>query len=675
MVVVLPANYEKAEPPPYSEAPESSPTLTPAISLATTPGPSRSSSKNYLRVVRINEDIRGHWEIDASSLPPVASAASSPGSSDSSVAPSVFFESQQKGIIDASMSWVDSSSGRTTSLPRVKVETVTDKGDISITTISRPDKLPLHIKSQARKRGKVKICLPPKFRGILALRYHPAVPDAARINYIALGASVRDQVACTRETAPSGKGKAKQAITGSQAVLVEFLIGPDLETADLNRGAESDIGALDLVEAEVNDGRIWIYSSEDVPYGDAAFEVGESNEHLEKHDSTRTWTWPGLVLGTGPISVSTENRNRDVASSATGVNIFIEEPKWLGYAKKKWVKLGQSVSALPMPTEKSDGAWAGTSWKGLMHPGATSSSVNLASTGRDQSRIIGGTVGSSAAPNPCGSVRRPVANPSPGQSSPSDSSPPSTMQLRLPASHVRYRSEEMPRSSLPADGPLRGSVVSPQLQRPRSRESAVEASAGVIPTFPTNGTDPIPQTMAIPPPPQTITLAPPPQHPHTIAAPLWSTALPAPSSRRSRSDRTFPAPSPAVRQIQRPTRRRSRSVSAQEVADWSPDGSPEIFRSRGRSEEQEYFEPLPMIGRDRRAFTTGHNPYIQNPLYPATVNSTFTPRSNISARLNNPRSQPGAPVRRDSGRLEQRGMIIPRAKSFSNLRDSGGQED
>lgn len=281
----------------------------------------------------------------------------------------MFFESQQKGTIDASMSWVDLSPGRTAGLPRVTVETVTDRGDISITTISRPDILPLHIKSRARRRGNVKICLPPAFRGILALRYHPAVPDAARSNYITLGASVCDQVACTRETAPSGKGKVKQATTGSQAVLVELLIGTDLETTDLNRSADSGIGALDLVEAEVSDGRILIQGSEDVPQGDAAVEVEEPSEEPEKHDGGRTWKWPGHV--TPSISVSMENRNRDMSGPGTGVSIFIEEPKWLGYAKKKWVKLGQSVSALPIPTEKGDGTWTGTSWKGLMHPGAT----------------------------------------------------------------------------------------------------------------------------------------------------------------------------------------------------------------------------------------------------------------------------------------------------------------
>ncbi|KAG9000098.1 hypothetical protein FRB93_012862 [Tulasnella sp. JGI-2019a] len=650
MVVVLPGNFEKAEPPPYSEVLESSPSST---SIEIAQAPSRSTGKKHLRVVRIQEDIRGHWEIDASSLPTTSPPS---GSSSSSKSPSVYFETQN-GVIDASMSWVDSSPGRSDGricLPRVMVEANTRRGDLSITTHSRPHGLPLHIKTQAQWRGNVKICVPPAFRGILALRYQPIVPDAPRSTYIALGTSIRDQVVCTRETAPTGKGKGKQDKLGSQSVLVEFLIGTDLETSDLNKSAESGPDALDLVEAEVGDGRIMVLSADDLTQGDAAFLESEETHDEVKHDASRTWTWPGHV--TPGFSVSMDNRGRDLHGSGTAVSIVIEEPKWLGYAKKKWTKLGQSVSTLPIPNEKGDLRNHGN-WKGLLH-GAHASSVSLATTGHDYQRGMGMNQAYPTSPpkRPCPPVPATAMG-----SSQSAYSPPQQLSpnlLRLPgtnSAHMRRHSAETHRPNLGREAHSYASETS-QTDDIGHEDYEAGSSRSIGNNY---FSSPSPNVQ------------PPPQDPSTVPTARWPAELPTPPLHPTQS---LPAPSTATHQTRRPKpiRRRSRSVSAQ---DWSPDTSPELSRTDVQP-EQEYFEPLPMQHRDRRAFTTGSNPYSQRIPDPAHAEQAIHPRPDLSVRLaqlSAMASDSSVPVR-ENGRLELRAQTLPRARSATNLRALAEQD-
>lgn len=302
----------------------------------------------------------------------------------------------------------------------------------------------------------------------------------------------------------------------------------------------------------------------------------------------------------------------------------------------------------------------------------TASALNLASIGRDHSRATGGAVKSNSSPKPSAStslgqsqISAPGMATSPSSQASQMASPPSSpRQLRLPVSHLRHRSEDTPRSSPGADTLSHGATASNPLQRLQSGESDADASNGVA----ASRSEPIPPSSAVPPPPVT-SLPPPPQHPRTTVPLLWSTVPPAPPLHPSRSERTFPTPSPARRQVQRPTRRRSRSASAQGMAAWSADTSPEISRSRCHSEEQEYFEPVSMLqGRDRRAFTTGHTPYVQALPKQNPVSSMGAPRP---TRLS---SDPRVPTRRDTERLEQRAMTLPRARSFSNVRAGALQE-
>lgn len=316
-------------------------------------------------------------------------SASGSASSTASGPPSVYFETQ-KGKIDASISWVltpDESSATTMRpdanplLPRATVQATTNRGDVSITTITRPTGLPLHLKVQAVKRGDARICLPPGFRGILALRYLPVVPNAPRGSYVALGASLKDQVVFTRETAPTLKGKGKQTQSGSQSVLVEFLIGADLEVTDLNKGLESGTGALDLVEAEVSDGRILILNGEDDALGGSILVADDDDSASKKSDMSRTWSWPGLGgIVTGGVTLVEGHHDPHLGGSSTGMSIIIEEPKWLGYARKKLTKKGPDAPSISSKSSErkdcgpGDRTWVGnnasqSTWRGWLHPG------------------------------------------------------------------------------------------------------------------------------------------------------------------------------------------------------------------------------------------------------------------------------------------------------------------
>ena len=285
----------------------------------------------------------GNWDI----IPPSRAADSvgtaAPPPPSASVGPNVYFETT-RGHIDVAVAWVKPDGPST--FPRARIEALNQHGSIYLSNTARPSGLPLHIKATSLKKGNVKICTPPEFHGILALK----IPASDTIDWrtrIGLGDKLAEHVSCTRETAPTIKGKGKdKALDGrtvsssssSDQILVEFLVGADLETSHFNLAAESGPSALDVIEVDIRDGRVLIVSPEDAALGNDQF---PELPVVAAAVAGRTWRVPGLMSFTGGgVTFALKDRGpSELDADHPGITIVIDEPKWFG-AVKKWGKFG-----------------------------------------------------------------------------------------------------------------------------------------------------------------------------------------------------------------------------------------------------------------------------------------------------------------------------------------------
>ncbi|KAG8965159.1 hypothetical protein FRC03_000866 [Tulasnella sp. 419] len=349
MVIITP---EKAEPPPYTAVdplPESSQRLLPPsspnhVAPSSTPSlrpplPARrsisverpltpeigsvGSDHPPLRIVKSQEDITGHYKI----FPGSGASSSNPSSSSKAAsAPDGVLETQ-KGKIDVSIDWVAGKSIDTVS--RACIEAINYDGSINVATSIRTSGLPVHIKATSHKHGDVKIRVPTDFSGVLSLRVLGSQPWRTRIG---LSPSLKDQIACTRETAlaPKVKGKGKdrsQDDKSSESTLVEYLIGPQLDASALNRTTECGPGSLDLVEAESKDGKIWIYA-----YAVEAMDEG-TKDQIDLRSSTDAKK-PSAFFSTSGVSVSMERAGGSGKPNLSTIAIVVEEPRWLESARR-----------------------------------------------------------------------------------------------------------------------------------------------------------------------------------------------------------------------------------------------------------------------------------------------------------------------------------------------------
>ncbi|KIO31784.1 hypothetical protein M407DRAFT_19297 [Tulasnella calospora MUT 4182] len=369
MVLIIPQS-EKAEPPPYTPRDPSLPVLSqqsPQSSSSASAGgpppgaapplPTRTSSdgsshprnvnllqplaKNYLRLVQVDQDIIGHWTIN-----PALHQAATPtndGQPPHPTSANVYFQTE-RARIEATVAWVGGSANGEP-LPRAKVEALNKRGDISIINTTRPRGLPIHVKAASLKKGDVRICAPSDFYGILLLRIPASTTDWK--TRIGLASEIKNQVACTRETAITrkGKGKLQQAFLidpadNEEHTLVEILIGSDLEVVDFNRASDAGPGALDLIEVEIRgDGtRIMILSAEDAALGNEPFpSQHEDKDMMDAKHGDKSFRVPGMTQG--GFTVSFRDRSNRPPNHAGGIEIVIDEPpKWMGSFMKMWGK-------------------------------------------------------------------------------------------------------------------------------------------------------------------------------------------------------------------------------------------------------------------------------------------------------------------------------------------------
>ncbi len=283
----------------------------------------------------------GHWEVNPK-LPSAPGESKTqnpdtPTSLSASEGPNIFFETHE-GSIDVSVAWM--IRDKTVKPPRAKLEAISHHGAISIINTIRPDDLPLHIKVASRETGEVKIVAPHEFRGVLALRIPAPCPDWRA--QIILAEKMSEQVSCTRETTSRVKGKNRTAPIGStnvpeEQMLVELLIGSDLDVADFSSIHTSGADALDFIEVESNGGRIMILSSEDAALGNDQFPDPEVRS--QRQGAERTYRLRGLANGGLGLTV---RQGSDEADRGAGppITLVINEPKWVGHVMKKLNKWG-----------------------------------------------------------------------------------------------------------------------------------------------------------------------------------------------------------------------------------------------------------------------------------------------------------------------------------------------
>jgi len=181
------------------------------------------------------------------------------------------------------------------------------------------------------------------------------------------------------------------------------------------------------------------------------------------------YTWPGLL--SGPVTVTMDGRQHHPGNGGpAGLNILIEEPRWFGYARRKWGQLGQSVAELPLgpfkpayPGGRLPGPYWGrpgghgppTAWHGSQIPGAHASTMALSAHGQEQMPnpwpYHGPTAPVNSAPH---SNVPPAVTISPSDPSYpfSNASSPGQLHPPTPFYHARRHSDEFtfPRSDQPA---------------------------------------------------------------------------------------------------------------------------------------------------------------------------------------------------------------------------------